>query len=228
MFLSQLILNSQNRQVQSEVAHPYEMHRTLSTRCFAESAIIAQRNTPRSGEQARANGAHGLLFRLDTAGNGSQISLMMQSHLEPDLSGLPKGYAVEVRGPKIFEIKGRLAVGQMYQFRLRASPTKRLGNSTPYTQDVGKRVPIKTESEQLSWLFRQADKFGFRVTDVQISDKSRQNSLKSGNAMLWHSVCFQGELAVLDPDLICAAVESGIGSAKGMGFGLLSLAPCKR
>ena len=39
------------------------------------------------------------------------------------------------------------------------------------------------------------------------------------------AVQFDGVLQVTDPDKLVAAVETGIGSAKGFGFGLLSLAP---
>jgi CRISPR system Cascade subunit CasE len=39
------------------------------------------------------------------------------------------------------------------------------------------------------------------------------------------SVQFDGILRVSDPDKLHAAIENGIGSGKGFGFGLLSLAP---
>ena len=41
------------------------------------------------------------------------------------------------------------------------------------------------------------------------------------------AVCFEGVLKVTDEDLFTETVENGIGSAKGFGFGLLSLAPIK-
>jgi CRISPR-associated protein Cas6/Cse3/CasE subtype I-E len=45
--------------------------------------------------------------------------------------------------------------------------------------------------------------------------------------MLWHSVCFEGVLQVQDARAMRIAVESGIGTSKGMGFGLLSLMPSR-
>ena len=39
--------------------------------------------------------------------------------------------------------------------------------------------------------------------------------------------CFDGVLEVNDPDIFIKSIESGIGSAKGFGFGLLSIAPVK-
>jgi len=38
-------------------------------------------------------------------------------------------------------------------------------------------------------------------------------------------VRYEGLLQVTDPHLLVEAVRAGIGSAKGFGFGLLSLAP---
>jgi CRISPR system Cascade subunit CasE len=39
-----------------------------------------------------------------------------------------------------------------------------------------------------------------------------------------HAVRFEGILCVTNPEQFVATVESGIGSAKSFGFGLLSLA----
>lgn len=41
------------------------------------------------------------------------------------------------------------------------------------------------------------------------------------------AVLFEGVLQVTDPDKLRIAVGAGIGSAKGFGFGLLSLAPVR-
>lgn len=221
MFLSQLTLNLRCRETQRDIADPYQMHRTLTTRCFAEATIIAQRNTPR----ADASDAYGLLFRLDADPITHQIVLLAQSRIRPNWLGLPGDYAVAVNGPKDFDLSNVLTVGQTFRFRLRASPTKRLGNSTKFKQDIGKRVPIKTEEEQMKWLHRKGEQHGFKVVHVQTSEKDLQYGRKVGSDMRWHSVCFDGVLAVTDPAALRAAVESGIGTAKGMGFGLLSLAP---
>lgn len=221
MYLSQLKLNCQNRQVMSELARPYEMHRTLTTRCFDAAAIVAQRNTAR----AEAEGAHGLLFRLDVDPATSQLILLAQSQTRPNWAGLPDAYALEVHGPKEFDLTDKLVAEQAMRFRLRASPTKRLGKSWPFKQDIGKRVPIKDEDEQLKWLERKGREHGFSVVRVQISGKDRQFGHKAGCNMQWHSVCFDGVLVVQDPAALRMAVEAGIGTAKGMGFGLLSLAP---
>jgi CRISPR system Cascade subunit CasE len=39
------------------------------------------------------------------------------------------------------------------------------------------------------------------------------------------SVRFEGVLRVVDPERMAATLQTGIGSGKGLGFGLLSIAP---
>lgn len=224
MYLSQVTLNPRSRDVQRDCADPYQMHKTLTTRLFPVTSIVAQRNTPRT----HAEGTHGLLFRLDVDPRDGSLMLLAQSQAHPEWAGLPNGYALEVNGPKEYDLIGKLSAGQSLRFRLRASPTKRLGNSTQFKQDVGKRVPIKDEEEQRRWLDRKGEQHGFSVVRVQISGKDRQFGHKDGYSMQWHSVCFDGVLVVRDAETLRLAVEAGIGTAKGMGFGLLSLAPLSR
>jgi CRISPR system Cascade subunit CasE len=233
MYLSQLTLNPRHRQVCNELARPYEMHRTLTSRCFHADAITAQKNVSR----ANAEGAHGLLFRLDVARSNGDLVLLAQSQVKPDWGNLPQGYALHVQGPKDFDLRGKLAAGQTFGFRLRASPTKRIGNSTKFKQDVGKRVAIKIEADQMKWLERKGEQHGFElrkkivgdqtVFDTIVSSEGNQFGNKADergvHEMRWHSVVFSGTLIVKDPAQLWLAVQSGIGTAKGMGFGLLSL-----
>jgi CRISPR system Cascade subunit CasE len=221
MFLSQLTLNPRSREAQRDISDPYQLHKTLTTRCFAGDSIVAQRNTPR----AEAVAAHGLLFRLDADPLRNQLVILAQSHVRPNWGGLPDGYTLAINGPKVIDLRNVLLAGQTFRFRLRASPTKRLGNSTEFKQDAGKRVPIKIEEEQVKWLHRKGEQHGFRVLRVHTTERDLQVGRKAGHEMHWHSVCFDGVLAVTDPVALHTAVECGIGTAKGMGFGLLSLAP---
>ena len=221
MYLSQLTLNPLNRQVQSELADPYQMHRTLTTRCFASQAIQAQHNTARTA----ADDAPDLLFRLDVDTRSTQLLLLAQSQIKPVWDGLPVGYALEVRGPKDFDPASKLSTGQTYGFRLRANPTKRLSAGHAGVKKDGPRVPLKTEQEQQDWLTRKSMIHGFKLLRAEISQKDDLHGRKDGYAMRWKSICFTGVLQVTDPAALTLAIQSGIGTAKGMGFGLLSLAP---
>ena len=223
MYLSQLTLNPLNRQVCNELANPYEMHRTLTTQCFASDAITAQKNTPR----ADADAAHGLLFRLDVHPSNNDLLLLAQSQLLPNWAGLPNGYALKIAGPKDFQLTDKLTIGQTFGFRLRANPTKRLSAGHAGIKKDGPRVPLKTEDEQLQWLARKSQMHGFKLLRAEIGEQGDAFGRKVGHAMRWKSICFTGTLQVVDPAALALAVQAGIGTAKGMGFGLLSLAPLR-
>jgi CRISPR system Cascade subunit CasE len=217
MYLSRLILNPRNRRVQRELAQPYEMHRSIMRAFRADLQTGAERVLWRVDEHPRLG-----------------LTLLVQSWDAPDWTWLAeegaRGYLLPVDEPnpavKSFDL--HLAAGQMLSFRLRANPTKRLsagkGNN-------GKRIGIYKEEDQLAWLTRKGEQHGFRVLQAQVS---RDGKIKDEDAIhrddQTHklellSVQFDGILEVTDPEKLVAAVQTGIGSAKGFGFGLLSLAP---
>jgi CRISPR system Cascade subunit CasE len=59
--------------------------------------------------------------------------------------------------------------------------------------------------------------------DTQRNRKRSERSAQGGQTHV--PVLFEGVLRVNDPAKLIEAVRNGIGSAKGYGFGLLSLAP---
>ena len=88
-------------------------------------------------------------------------------------------------------------------------------------------MQLYQEEEQLAWLHRKGEAAGFTVLDCRISAVERQVSRKQGKTLVHQAVLFDGRLQVTDPLVFRQAVEQGIGSAKGFGFGLLSLARVK-
>jgi CRISPR system Cascade subunit CasE len=217
MYLSRLILNPRSRRVQRELAQPYEMHRSVM-RAFC--------NDLQQGEER-------VLWRVDEHPRLGLV-LLVQSWDAPDWTWLAeegaRGYLLSVDEPnpavKSFELHP--AVGQSFTFRLRANPTRRLSAGKGNT---GKRVGIYDEEEQLAWLARKGEQHGFHVLQAQVS---RDEKVKDDDAIhrdgATHklellSVQFDGVLQVTDSAKLVAAVETGIGSAKGFGFGLLSLVP---
>ncbi|MCX6032890.1 MAG: type I-E CRISPR-associated protein Cas6/Cse3/CasE [Chloroflexi bacterium] len=215
MYYSLLTLYSRSRQVQREIAAPYEMHRTL----------LNAFPTGRVGVERADSEAADVLFRLDDHADGV-LTVLVQSRTEPDWSALKPGYLLEA--PQVKQREVSLQMDQPLTFRLRANPTKRLSAGKGNT---GKRVGIYDEEGQLAWLARKGEQHGFRVLQAQVS---RDDKIKNDEAIHREdgvhklellSVQFDGVLQVTDPDKLIRAVQTGIGSAKGFGFGLLSLAP---
>lgn len=217
-YLSRLILNPRSRQVQAELARPYEMHRTL-LKAFPDGRV----NTPRSEDEAVA-----MLFRVDVNARTGDLCLLVQSQQKADWSLLPdSGYLLPgaADNPASKELKLPVRDGLSLSFRLLANPTKRL--STRKDQDAekteGKRIGLYTEEEQRLWLERKGKQHGFSVLTVTPSRQQRLDDHKHDLKLF--SVQFDGILRVTDSERFQMALQSGIGSGKAFGFGLLSVAP---
>lgn len=220
MYLSRLILNPLCAQVRSELARPYELHRTL-LRAFPQGVVHKERDD---------DGAAGVLFRVDESPRTNSIAVLVQSQIAPDWSCLTdkrdaRGHAYLLQPPESKSFALKLATGQTLAFRLRANPTKRLGKGAG--DDHHKRVGIYDEEKQLEWLQRKAGACGFRIVRALVSRDEHivdQNE-KAQRHLEFVSVQFDGVMQVVDANALCKAIECGIGSGKGFGFGLLSLAP---
>lgn len=200
MFISYLPLNSRSAQVRAELRDPYQMHRTL-TRAFGDDKD--------QYERARC------LFRVDEDRNRG-VYVLVHSRVAPDWSFLPGRYLDG--NAQVKELTPVLQSGAVLAFRLRANPT---------VKREGKRLGLYTDEERMAWLHRKGEKHGFEVRRVDISLQDKQNADRAGKDVTMSAVRFDGVLRVVDPGLLAEALETGIGSGKGFGFGLLSLAPVK-
>ena len=200
IYLSQLMLNVQSPQVQRELRSPYEMHRTLS-RAFPDDATAYA--------EARC------LFRVEE--NGKTPVVLVQSRIAPDWDNVTQHaprYLVNVPQTKMTEVV--LTVGQRLAFRLHANPT---------VKRDGKRLPLRQEQEQMTWLQRKGTLHGFQILQARVRQDIRTQARTADGHTAYHEgVTFDGILQVTDAVALQTALECGIGSAKGFGFGLLSLA----
>lgn len=116
-----------------------------------------------------------------------------------------------------------------YRFGLLANPTKKIrSNQAGERTKNGRRVPVVSRDELLTWIQRKADAGGFALEagSLRTIPRGREFFHKDGVAHGTHSaVEFQGELTVTDAVQFRATVAAGIGPAKAFGFGLLVLAP---
>lgn len=249
MFLSRLILNPRSRQVWSELAHPYEMHRTL---------MHAFENYPLE-EEENARAKSGVLFRTDVDDCRNRVIVYVQSTVEPDWSFLDtfRDYLLtgtDKPNPACKDVAGayqQLRAGQVLSFRLRANPTKRIARVSKGDSELkGKRVGLLREEEQIAWLIRKGQKReigkpgGFEIlmkdvaapsgevlqaplVSVRREGKQRGRKKENGHShKTTHlSVLFDGLLRITDVNDFRETLARGIGSAKAYGFGLLSISP---
>ncbi|HQF63604.1 MAG TPA: type I-E CRISPR-associated protein Cas6/Cse3/CasE [Anaerolineaceae bacterium] len=216
MYLSRLILNPRSRQVQREIADAYQMHRTI-LRAFAATL-------PDASER--------VLFRLEIDPRSGVPVVLVQSQTPPDWNWLtaPESTYLLHEVPdnpavKTFDLK--LSADQVLSFRLRANPTIKK-SAADKENNNGKRLGLFREEDQTAWLERKLLSAGCSVLQVRVSGQDQVNGWRSSDdqprKLTFHSVQFDGLLRVDDPDRLMKAIIRGIGSAKGFGFGLLSLA----
>ncbi len=203
MYLTQIHLNLSHPHARGDVADPYQMHSTLA-RLMSSSDDAAPSH---------------FLWRCEAAGPQS-FQLLLQSDAAPHqsrLDGSHVGWASAIQ-TKQFDLEAMLGRAASFRFRLRANPS---------VCREGKRHGLFREGEQLAWLSRQGERSGFRVESATVSQAGRVvgQRRKGAHPVTVYAALFDGFLQVTDATSLRGAVQQGVGRAKHMGLGLLSLAP---
>lgn len=211
MFLSRLLLNSRSTRAWKDIASPYELHRTIL----------------RAYPGAAEGGPRRVLFRVEPLQNTSAIPVIVQSDLRPEWGRLcvTDDYYWDPDGRRAAAVEAKevhlgVTAGQVLRFRLRANPTKKNAE--------GRRLGLLQEPDQLMWLSRKGQAGGFRPVAASVVNEGIRE-IGGGNApgaypIRMLSVLFDGRIAVTEPVAFVRTVEDGVGSGKGFGFGLLSIA----
>jgi len=225
MYLSRLFLNLRSRQVRRELSNLYELHRTVM-HAFA----AYDKNDNR------------VLFRMEIHPRTGVPVLLVQSPFKPDwgfLAAPAKNYLLPLaecpsgvnRNPAVKTFDLELKKGQKLIFRLKANPTVKKTMQEAGKKDRKIRLGLVREEDQLKWLERKLSASGASMLSARTSNQTKLGGeRKRGDekqSLTFISVQFDGVLQVKDPALLLSALQLGIGSGKGMGFGLLSLAPVR-
>ena len=190
------------------------------------------------------NAKRNFLTRIDQLEGTFRIWVLAKRKPERPHWCSPDGFALN-------EIAATFLTHQYYAFDLRANPVKKLVQRGPKGETLlrsdgkrkqGKRVPLVKHEELRAWLIRKSktrcrDKDtglnvsgGFRIVEdkpLEISPMVEHHFRKKGQSGFHGGVQFRGILEVTDPEKFIETYQTGIGSAKSFGFGLLLLAPLK-
>lgn len=206
MFLSRITLDARHPQARRDLSSAYEMHRTLSRVFSPDEATSPAR----------------FLWRQEVTRSWDQsvVDVLVQAAVPGQWAVLQQwpGYVALLQADKAVDPQRLVQDGAHYRFRLRANPT--------VTRE-GKRYGLKTEDAQHEWLTRQGQRLGFHVQACERSGNDSLNARqpRSGGLITVQAVTFDGVLVATDGAALRAALESGVGHAKSLGLGLLSLAP---
>ena len=195
-------LNPKNKRVIKELASIYQLHKTLLT-AFPD----------------KENGGPGrVLYRIDMDREQRLPEILVQSIKEPNWANLNVDGQYLLSDVQIKEFNPTFRDGQIFLFRLHANPT---------VKRDGKRLGILKDEDQVSWLMKKGEHGGFNILDVRIIPHGFHHSQRTDGKMTFLGVRYEGTLQVIDPEKFLTTLESGIGSAKGFGFGLLSIVPVR-
>lgn len=209
MVLSRLRLNPRHKDASRDLHSAYQMHATLCRALDEEGS-----------------GAPKFLWRLEPPKSSGAPTLLVQTEQQPSWNVLQQqpfsGYLLTAPESKAVYLS-TLASGQALRFRLRANPT--VTKYDPSAQK-NKRHGLTRPEEQLTWLQAQSLRNGFEVYDAAVSANERLRVYKhsGGRPISLQSVLFDGHLRIQDVDTFKACLHKGLGHAKSLGFGLLSLA----
>lgn len=158
------------------------------------------------------------LWRLDP-GDCDASTLWILSEVEPAPLGWGRQATKTVAETFLKHAK--------YEFALSANPTvKRVVRLEDGSRKKnGSRTAIYDAAELKNWLIRKGETGGFRVERLDFDPAVSERFYKQGKRGTLSRVEFRGVLSPTDFELFEATWKNGIGSAKGLGFGLLMLKP---
>jgi CRISPR system Cascade subunit CasE len=203
MFLSQLTLNPRDRDARRDLANPYELHSTFE-RTFPTGRV---------------------LWRLEMTRQGPP-TVLVQHTSEPVWAALADTYLAREPEMKTLDLKRLLEPERLLRFRLRANPT--VTRFDPIAQK-NKRHGLTLLEDQLQWLDGQFMRSGLEPVGFTVSNTERivTHKRSAERPITVLAVTFDGHARVHEPDAAHALLEAGIGHAKALGMGLVSVAPAR-
>jgi len=211
MYLSRLKLNPSTRKTREMLINPYTLHQAVY-RAFPD----------------KADGGPGrVLYRIDQSERSGTVSLLVQSEKVPNWNRADYLGECLLEKAENKPFSPTVAAGQHLYFRLRANPSVK---KQAEGKKNGYRAGLLREEDQINWLCRKANDSGFSLITchsvpegIVYHEKGQQDKANFRH----YAVLFEGVLKVVDLDIFIITLRNGIGSAKGFGFGLLSVAPVR-
>ena len=200
MFLSLLVLDLSSPGVRQSLQNVQDLHRSIM-KAFDNSRCEEQ-----------------VLYRI--VRTAKQIQIYVQSRNQPAWDRIERnGFHCE-KTKDISALPASFRQDQMLRFKLLGCPSRKI----PVEGKNSRRVILRGEEEQLNWLGKQGEKYGFRVLEAYIAGKAEMISGKKESGVFTLSgIPFEGVLQISNPDAFRSAFENGIGAEKAYGFGMLML-----
>lgn len=210
--LTQIKVNPRSRHAQRDLGDSHGMHQRVM-RLLPDGAGV---------EDLRARTS--TLHRLDRFPDGS-IHLLVQSGLDTlAVDTLPEGYAITApRTISLDPFHASLSVGERVRYAITVNPTKSI--STPERGARSKRITLTGYDDVHQWWARKAEAAGVELVGLPRIDPAIQpTGTRQGQSVRHRAFRIEGVARVGQPDLLRAALVSGIGRGRAYGLGLMTVA----
>lgn len=228
MFISRVPLSLDRLEAVAFASSPYRVHAAVE-RSFLPGSV-------REGAEGR------ILWRLDEVpGDATKVWLYVVSPERPDFSlvsgqaGWPESQ--EWVSKDYSPVLGRISEGQLWQFRLKANPVRKVLVDKGRKEREGVVGTLQghvTEAQQRSWLLSRAEANGFRVAQTEqgfdrlvVSHRRREQFKRRDGVVTLSTAQYDGVLEVTDANRFRHALGFGLGRARGFGCGLMTIAPVR-
>jgi len=209
MYLSRVVIDSQNRKKIKDLTHLGAYHN------WVESSFP---------EEFKKNVRSRKLWRIDTL-QGKKYLLLLSDE-KPDM-GLFEKYGItgSAQTKSYDKYLDSIEEEHFYRFRVILNPVKAISQGA---HKRGRVVPEITAAQQLKFLETRTDRLGFELVarEYQIVERSWEPFIKQGQKMIRLSkVTYEGILKVTNKNIFYRTLTEGIGKKKAYGFGLMTVIP---
>jgi len=253
MYLSRLILNPQSIQVRRDIANCVQLHRTILS-AFPQADKKKEMKARESFgilyrlDWYRRTGTYIVLVQSKEHPDWSSLPknylLNINSGIQNPETKNIEHFMNSIEAGLIYRFRLRANPTR------KISTISKKDLLAGAVKSNGMRVPIRDDKLLMEWMNRKANDGGFtlismktvpNLPDVLISPSETQkcprnigkqnlgeepdNTRRKGTALTFETVIFEGKLQVSDKAKFTETLQKGVGSGKGYGFGLLSIAP---
>lgn len=232
------------------IGNAYNIHRRLSMAFPRYETLLSDPDCLKPFDPAMLDNRP-FLFRLDNnvSGDGQRAVIIVQSTMKPNwewcFHNAPDFLAAP---PQVKTYEPDYRAGEKLRFRIKLNPTVKTRNYKNDDQTLdnsnkpSKRLALTWDTDSdpetavNAWFSRKVDASGFVLVQsklIQLSwvygskmkaaNEQNQEGKVLHHGMKFRSALLEGYLKVTDPALFQKSLSDGIGSAKSMGFGLLSV-----
>lgn len=228
MYLSRVSLDLSRLDAIAFASSPYRIHAAVE-RAFSPEAM-------RESTEGR------ILWRLDEVPSDVRAAwLYVVSPEKPDLTHVceqvGQADALSWVTKDYTSVLERISPGQVWQFRLKANPVRKVSvdkGRCPREGIVGSIQGHVTEEQQREWLLSRAEAHGFRVAQTRegferliVSHRRQERFGRQGAIVTLSTARYDGVLEVVDADEFRHTLGFGMGRARGFGCGLMTIAPVR-